>query len=49
MLAAKTGFDWRTALRWLQGAKVKRSTAISLENAAEALGIELPKTRVEAS
>lgn len=49
LLAADTGVDPRTALRWLRGKRVLRSIAGLLAAAAERLGIERPEPRQEAS
>lgn len=48
-LAAKTLFDWRTALRWLRRQKVNRGTAATLERAAKDLGITRPAPQKEAA
>jgi hypothetical protein len=48
-LAAHTGFDYRTALRWLRRETMKRGSEMALTRAAEELKIKRPEPQREAS
>lgn len=48
-LAAHTGYDYRTALRWLRHEGMKRGSEMAITRAAAELGIERPEPQKEAS
>lgn len=48
-LVAETGADLRTALRWLQGKNVNRTTDYALRSAADKLGIAPPPSEIDAA
>jgi hypothetical protein len=49
LLVAETGSDLRTALRWLQGETVNRTTDYAFRTAADKLGIAPPTSNIDAA